>query len=418
MGRVITTLMAGLALGLLCAAEGDAATIHAASCAVGHVQKAVNAAATGDTVMIPSCPEGVPWPRPLVVTKGLTIRGAGIGVTVLLDDVPKGDPVNCADARPMVTFRVPAPRKWRLTGLTIRGSAPDPAICQPGHVGIESTSKAWRIDHVSFENQRTAGIRVDGDTWGVVDHSHFKGRRKQGVIVGHSRWGGGSYGDGSWAEPLTLGTEKAVYVEDCVFVDPDPIGAGAMDVFDGGRVVFRHNRATFFATHGTESSGRRRGARSYEIYGNTFNAGSLVAVYTAINLRGGTGVIYDNRFKGDYTAVINVQNFRDTAPYHPWGQCNGSSLYDENQLGRAGYACLDQVGRSTGVLLSGDIPLPMIWPEQAREPLYQWGNTKNGVANPTIQSSSRNIRANRDFINNEVKPGYTPFPYPHPLTLR
>jgi hypothetical protein len=417
MTRVIKWLFVALGLNLLSSSPGQAATITAASCSGANVLTAINAAVDGDTVVIPSCPGGVSWTTTITVTKGITIQGAGIGTTVLLDDVSKGTSSACGGSNPMIMFTAASPKKWRLTALTIRGSIPDSFQCNAGHVIVTGTSKAWRIDHVRLENQQTSGIRVYGDTWGLIDHSQFQGSHQNGVIVGHGSWGGGSFGDGSWAEQLYLGTEKAIYIEDCTFTDDSPIGAGAFDAFDGARVVFRYNTAAFIATHGTESSGRRRGVRSYEIYNNTFDATGLGAsVFTAIYLRGGTGVIHNNTFKGDYSSIINAQNFRDANPYNPWGKCDGTSLYDQNLPGQTGYPCLDQVGRSTGTLLSGVLPTPVAWPLQALEPVYQWGNTKNGAPNPTIGAIGH-IQANRDFINNTVKPGYTPFPYPHPLTL-
>lgn len=404
-----------LAVAVLLRADGQAVAINVADCSLAAVQAAITAAVDGDTIALPSCPGGTSWTTPLIITKALTIQGAGIGNTVLIDDVPKGNS-SCAGASPVLRMDVAAPKRWRITGVTIRGRAPDTYVCNSGHVVVQNTSKAWRIDNVRIENQQTSGIRVYGDTWGVVDHSQFQGSRKQGLVVEHGNWGGKTYGDGSWAEPPYWGTEKAVYIEDCTFTDDNPVGAGAVDSLSGGRIVFRYNKAAFLGTHGTESGGRRRSIRTFEIYNNTFDAGAL-AIYTAINLRGGTGVIYNNTFTGAYTSMVNVQNFRDTAAYNPWGQCNGSSPYDQNLSGQSGYACLDQIGRSTGNLISGDTPTPAAWPNQTLEPLYQWGNTKNGAANPVISSGAAHILAGRDYYDNQVKPGYTAYSYPHPLTL-
>jgi hypothetical protein len=89
------------------------------------------------------------------------------------------------------------------------------------------------------------------------------------------------------------------------------------------------------------------------------------------------------------------------------------------------YPALDQVGIGSGDLLVGDGPPYGLlynattgtntWPHQISEPLYVWGNTLNG-ANAEIGSGYPNILVNRDFFNDTVKPGYTPFTYPHPLT--
>jgi len=63
------------------------------------------------------------------------------------------------------------------------------------------------------------------------------------------------------------------------------------------------------------------------------------------------------------------------------------------------YPCLDQVGWSTGNLLSNyDPPLPKEWPQQVLAPLYGWGNTLDGKYG-AIKSRSPHIKENRDFYN-------------------
>ncbi|HTV40890.1 MAG TPA: hypothetical protein VMF08_09960 [Candidatus Sulfotelmatobacter sp.] len=101
------------------------------------------------------------------------------------------------------------------------------------------------------------------------------------------------------------------------------------------------------------------------------------------------------------------------------------------------YFTLDQVGLGSGQLVkdtsSGSgIPINSVtgqptWPYEAREPLYQWGNTLNGTPNATIGPNFGvfwapgqggayvDIIQNRDYFDNTVKPGYTPLPYPYPL---
>lgn len=404
-----------LAVGVaLVAGDAQAGTVNAANCTRTAVSNAVAAANNGDTVVIPACPGGISWTTKLVITKGITLQGQGIGVTVLIDNVPKGN-ASCGNAEPMLEFDVNAPNNFRLTGLTIRGGVADIG-CNPGHLGLGGTSKAFRVDHVRFENQQTSAIRTGGDLWGVIDHCQFQGDNKQGVIIDHENWGGRSYGDGSWDDLSYFGTEKAIYIEDCTFIDPSPVGSGAMDMFSGGRVVFRYNTGVgFMGGHGTESSGRRRGMRTYEIYNNTFTAPAGGA-FTAIFLRGGTGVIHNNTFLGAYTDIVQAANFRDDDTFSPWGQCNGSSSFDQNQGGQSGYACLDQVGRGTGNLISGDTPTPVAWPQQALEPLYVWNNTLNGSSNNVVGGDSVHIQQNRDYFQGTLKPGYTPFTYPHPLT--
>ena len=75
---------------------------------------------------------------------------------------------------------------------------------------------------------------------------------------------------------------------------------------------------------------------------------------------------------------------------------------------------LDQPGRGQGNLLTGDVPGPVLWPNQALEPIYSWSNTLNGAV-ARISSGYPTIQENRDYFNGTVKPGYVPYTYPHPL---
>jgi hypothetical protein len=57
------------------------------------------------------------------------------------------------------------------------------------------------------------------------------------------------------------------------------------------------------------------------------------------------------------------------------------------------------------------------WPNQKIEPIYSWGNTMDGAkTEPTTPIPT--IVPGVQFINDTPKPGYVPFTYPHPLTLR
>jgi hypothetical protein len=106
---------------------------------------------------------------------------------------------------------------------------------------------------------------------------------------------------------------------------------------------------------------------------------------------------------------------RDSPGSPPWGACDGTSSYDQNSDGGTGYACIDQVGRGAGTLLSGYPPLPAAWPNEQLEPVYSWNNTFNGAPGLLILGSVH-VQAGRDYFDNTPLPGYVPYPYPHPLT--
>jgi hypothetical protein len=79
--------------------------------------------------------------------------------------------------------------------------------------------------------------------------------------------------------------------------------------------------------------------------------------------------------------------------------------------------CLDQFGRGSGTLISGDYALPAEWPNEILEPAYFWNNTLNGNITG-LYSESPHLISGRDFVNNEGPlPGYVPYTYPDPLSL-
>ncbi|HEV2693549.1 MAG TPA: hypothetical protein VG347_11695 [Verrucomicrobiae bacterium] len=85
-------------------------------------------------------------------------------------------------------------------------------------------------------------------------------------------------------------------------------------------------------------------------------------------------------------------------------------------------AMIDQPGRGQSDLLSGDSPTP-VWLHHVSEPIYFWSNSLSLVYQAPTKISSKvsspftQVQENRDFFNDTPKPGYTPFTYPHPLTL-
>ena len=86
------------------------------------------------------------------------------------------------------------------------------------------------------------------------------------------------------------------------------------------------------------------------------------------------------------------------------------------------YPKLDQPGTGQSDLLSGDNPNP-VWLNQKAEPVYIWGNTQAIMYNyldpvPAAATTTYpDLVQGRDFFNNTPRPNYTPYTYPHPLTL-
>ena len=379
-------------------------------------------AQNGDTITLPA--GTFTWNTQISITKNITLSGAGEGVTVLYDNVPKsggGD-----STIPM--FFTGITGYLRVTGFTIRGQAQDTGGFNKGTIEVDGSSHSVRVDHVSIEQPGTGAFVMRG-VWGVADHcfvdvSNFK---QAFQIFGTT---GTNYGDEIWEAPTNLGSGEGFYIEDNTFIGPGRAGAGVTDATKGGRFVFRYNTVTSdnAAMHGTESQ-RYRGVRSYEFYNNTFTNPDTI-IFCAVYLRGGTGVIWGNTFNGGvgetgYKDALNTDNYRSWNNWQPWGQCTGSDPWDENSQSN-GYAALDQVGRGMCLdQIRGDPPVNQrtgnaAWPRNQLEPVYVWSNTWHQIPNNPgsyIANNQSVVQTGRDIIDNgnTPKPGYTPYTYPHPL---
>jgi hypothetical protein len=380
---------------LLVPASSFAATRAAASCDAASVQATINNSASGDTVTIPA--GTCAWSTAVTIPSGMqiTLQGAGAGVT-------KIDGTGLGTA---VLFVGVANR--RVTGFTF--------VC--GWIQIDGED--WRIDHNTFTcNTFQAGVYVAGyrpqaSPKGLVDHNAFVNRRV--IVYGFP---GVSLSDlngaTQWFDPLALGTDEAVYVEDNTFTYT--VFGNAMDCQHGGRIVFRHNSVTdtYLEVHSVQ--GTSRACRKWEIYENTITQ-STFDVYRPMFLRGGTGVVFNNTMSGAFgEKALAVDNVRTNTSYGPpFGKCDGTSPWDGN-ADATGSPCLDQIGRGADSSIFNGTPPP--YPVQRSEPAYFWNNNFDGVlAIVSVDNgSATQIRSDRDYVVNKgVKPGYAPYQYPHPL---
>ena len=169
------------------------------------------------------------------------------------------------------------------------------------------------------------------------------------VNVSHSAWQGtADYGDYSWYSANTLGTAQTLYLEDNTFYysfGTDADGSDSYSDTGGGRLVCRFNTFNNIPTvsacggHGTESSGRPRGLRQAEFYGNTINTTNTAAV--GLGARSGVAVAFGNTFTASgggsfpyYVTLNDERAYRATS----WMFCDGTSPYDVNDGGAQVYS--------------------------------------------------------------------------------
>jgi len=375
--------------------------INASSCSRSDVQSAINSAADGDRVLVPS--GSCVWSSQITVDeKGIIIQGAGIGQTRVRNSYRSG-PV-------LKVYLETGDPTFELTGFTFDANeldtGSDPVISITG-----GGTNAFRLHHFELLDLRERGITVqqDGQNMsGLIDNAKFTMPTSSGGSKALSIFGTGSEEHQPFTRPFTPGTEHAIYVEDCEFIYGGH-NDGAQDAYGGARYVFRYNTVvgTNIEHHGADSGGYR-GVHTFEIYNNVFRCTGGCNSQRNMYLRSGTGVIFDNHFSGNYYGA-HVTNYRSDESHSPWGRCNGSSQWDENRSGQSGYACLDQIGHVFGPSKGGNNVL---------EPLYAWGNTQDGSPlniEVNQHNADQHIKENRDFYNGRQRPGYTPYTYPHPL---
>jgi hypothetical protein len=274
---------------------------------------------------------------------------------------------------------------WNGTAMQLWGPA--------GH-------KNMRVHNMVFDGNSQWTIKGSSSTNGVIDNCTFKGSA-HGIML---------YGRGAtdWSTPLVLGTSDFFFIEKNTFdwpVNIDTSGWATFDLDSGGRVVFRHNMVKYsiFETHDKARSGLVSG-QAYEVYNNTFWSNS--SVWKAIDIAGGTGVIWGNTIDGPYQIPIGGIDYKSVDPRSVL-PCDGNDPADQNTPGESGWRCQYQIG----TLYEGASAISY--------PLYIWNNTiinGNGSNGMVVTGGENHVKAGRDYFNNVTRPGYVPYIYPHPLT--
>jgi hypothetical protein len=305
----------------------NAAVINAVSCLFSDVSAAVALASPGDTVQLPA---GTNWWSQTINLNGVSIKGAGTNATVLIDEVPR-----TGTGGQLFYINGTGSSYTEISNLQLRCGVTNTSYNYNGSIACNGVpTSSWRVDHVTFNSLYAKSILTYGSPECCVDHNTFM-LMAQGVAIGN--WGGG-YGDYSYSVPPTYGinSTNVLYVENNYFTNE----TGLLEVSDGdggGRIVFRYNTIwnAYFNNHGTETGGRVRSERSFEIYCNNFNVSpSYGSIFAAVCIRGGSGVIYSNTCNGAYNELVALRDFRSTQAYsgqwYPFGGANGINPWDSN----------------------------------------------------------------------------------------
>lgn len=271
-----------------------------------------------------------------------------------------------------------------------------------------------RIDNNIFQNFNGDAIAIffgatdtAGSYYGVIDHNTFTGSANFLAlkVLGH--------GDTDAWGPSPKGTANNMFFEDntLTFSTAANLGAGCMDVWNSGAVVWRYNTSTncLVTAHGVSHGG----VINFEVYRNTLirtaNSGGWENGTRLFHHQGsGEFIAFDNVFTaaagaGKSASALAMTHYRSASPGAAGydaalGRCDGSQPIDGNRVPTStyfGYPCWRQPGRDGS---------------QRLQPMYVWNNRWSDTAakidlytenpwNATSPGVDTHVLVNRDFYN-------------------
>jgi hypothetical protein len=360
------TLLSCLAFAAAVWAQG---TYTAASCNQSDVNAVINGpthtAVDGDVIQIPS--GSCTW------TSGVTVP-SNIGITVIGSGSPSiGAATTGASSSCQATvitsnyaggylFTMRAEYENSVSRISCIEFLPESSVSLKAPIAVIGTCTSsgcpnMRMDNLTFPsswvNNGTSpppddSMIISDNMFGVLDHNTVGDTNPNNagvdlVNVNNSAWlGVGQYGDNSWTQADTFGAAQTLYLENNTFnyaFGTDMDGSDSYGDIGGGRAVCRFNTfnnvtlAAACTNHGTESTGRPRGGRQLEFYGNTLTCSNTSqGCPSALGQRSGTSLAFGNSLRANagswFNNVITLGVFRSVSlDFDPWsGQ--GFGPYD------------------------------------------------------------------------------------------
>jgi hypothetical protein len=328
--------------GAECNGAGTPAAVSA-SCTQVDVQAAIDSAQDGDTILVPA--GTCSWKAGITTSKGVTLLGAGIGQTIIEDNVSSENEGSNSTGS-IFRLKTEAGQAYRISGFEFRAGARLTKLTS-GIINLSGESSAVRIDHNAFDQTRNHHVRINGWVRGVADNNRHRSSKDGGDAqvyhIWHAGWAGGTLGDSSFSEEIDWGGPNAWYIENNQIEGVGLSSSGAnyfatsTDTYAGARFVFRYNTLVNAAlpTHGTgDGAGRNRGLRQFEVYANsiTYNPKSA---HNTMHVRGGTGIYYDNVHVGA-TKSLTLHYYRAGGARSDggkFGPADGLNAFDINDPG-------------------------------------------------------------------------------------
>lgn len=290
--------------------------VTATGCSKAAVTAAYNSAADGDTIVIPAgnCDSSNQWSSPLVVSKKVTVQGAGTGQTII--GLSTGTNV----------FRINADNV-RITGISFDANnyvTTNRGLIMAGYNGTESCAgsnayKDFRIDHNSFTGLYSGdpsgclgcnSIVVRGDVYGVIDHNTFTNCAGECIDVQNA----GYLKHALSNEPGQYSANHTVYIEDNTFTyNQTYSGENVVDGNSGARYVFRYNTISLSGSGSINGIVSSHDCSGGDVCDNATQAESNIQlvemygniIYNSANTSGGGGVARWMNWRGGHFYIYN-----------------------------------------------------------------------------------------------------------------
>ena len=382
--QVHITSTGQIATGRVIARSGSSADIQAAVDAVAAAGggEVIIPAGTFDFVIDPNKKGIDNLPAGVIIPGGVNVFGAGADQTILRQ--PTDPPYNSA----MFLIDGVNGKPVRISGIKFDGYVAATTTGEDTNnraITVFGT-KDFRIDHCVFEDFSNTGILSKKDSAtlihkGVIDHCDFGNPYKDTMPYGTFYWGYGIIVVGTsynWEPDISNLLGK--YVDNVVFIEDNVFSRcrHAIASNAGGYYVARHNNFTrprpynfhHIDVHGTSGAAPAVGGRGLEAYDNIiedeWDPNNNKFVGWGFGIRGGGGVVFNHTI---YNCSIGI-----------WMANDGGTQQEKCK----------------------------------NNDMYLWNNQIVGGGTP--------LTTGADVIENVnyflyARPNYTPYSYPHPLTL-
>lgn len=351
------------------------------------VEAKIALASAGDVVQVPS--GSFTWGAggdQVIVNKAITLEGAGISSTTIVISETSGTfGSGCISITGGGVLK-----SLTITGASASSKTPISA----------STTSGWRVTDVKYDQIGSSYFTYVGNVYGLIDNCTINSNAGTSELI---------FARGptdSWQTVDSLGGGNNVFVEDCTFNGPGYV----CDANSNARVVVRFctiNGNMKVDGHGLASNTPARGVRHMEVYNNYWTSTS--GFWPAIEMRGGSGHVFNNtsdmslgsawfqlREYGSTATWPNFNNTYQTPDNYPVGDQVGCGKDIEgaavtsvvakqmvriNTVGTTDFTLIGSPNNNVGTQFIATGPgtgTGTVDYAPASEPMYIWGNLKNG----------------------------------------